>query len=344
MPPAKEKNEGPPLDVQQIYGSTTRPEWYAELETPRKGDSTRSQSIALRGFNTLVDKYTANDTNRSRKQKQKQEEDIRSFLFQMSLSDYQGKEKQVIKGSMLLIDNTFLSLEMNSPTDIVNISKWLRERWWKGDTDPNLMRGIKRIMTNKADKSVHASYTFDADQKQHRVSCTHKGEGPLHNGQWWPLQICANRDGAHGEMEAGIAGTKNMGALSIVVSSGGYEDIDEGDTLQYCGTTASELNPRVSSASTELMRTSLAEGSPVRVLRSAKATKSKYRPKRGLRYDGCYQITKEEIIEPATLLYRFTLERIAGQQPICWDGPTKRPHEQELAALQRDTKLRKFVV
>ena len=44
------------------------------------------------------------------------------------------------------------------------------------------------------------------------------GHNGLSIGQWWPFQICALRDGAHGASVAGIAGGENEGAYSIVVS------------------------------------------------------------------------------------------------------------------------------
>lgn len=44
------------------------------------------------------------------------------------------------------------------------------------------------------------------------------GHNGLTVGQWWPFQICALRDGAHGSMMSGIAGGENEGAFSIVVS------------------------------------------------------------------------------------------------------------------------------
>ncbi len=45
-----------------------------------------------------------------------------------------------------------------------------------------------------------------------------EGHNGLEVGQWWPFQICALKDGAHGSMMAGIAGGENDGAFSIVVS------------------------------------------------------------------------------------------------------------------------------
>jgi hypothetical protein len=44
------------------------------------------------------------------------------------------------------------------------------------------------------------------------------GHNGLSIGDWWPMQICALRDGAHGVKMGGIAGTADEGAISIVVS------------------------------------------------------------------------------------------------------------------------------
>lgn len=45
------------------------------------------------------------------------------------------------------------------------------------------------------------------------------GHNGLEVGDWWPLRVCALRDGAHGAIQGGIAGSSNDGAYSIVVSS-----------------------------------------------------------------------------------------------------------------------------
>lgn len=70
-----------------------------------------------------------------------------------------------------------------------------------------------------------------------------EGHNGLSVGQWWPYQICALRDGAHGSMMAGIAGGENEGAFSILVSGGKYTDLDtdNGTTLLYTGSQAHHL-------------------------------------------------------------------------------------------------------
>jgi len=51
----------------------------------------------------------------------------------------------------------------------------------------------------------------------------------LINGQWFANRACAYRDGAHGEMEAGVCGEKGEGAYSIVLANAGYADEDHGE-------------------------------------------------------------------------------------------------------------------
>jgi hypothetical protein len=65
------------------------------------------------------------------------------------------------------------------------------------------------------------------------------------------------------------------------------------------------------------------------VLRSANKA-SKYAPKEGVRYDGLYEITDKEILEPKTAMMRFSLRRIRGQDPIRYQGVEMRPTNQEL--------------
>lgn len=154
-----------------------------------------------------------------------------------------------------------------------------------------------------------------------------------------PLQICALRDGAHGEIEAGIHGQMGKGAYSIVLSSGGYADIDEGDKIRYCGTAGSDFQP---TAGTLLLKEAVKLRTPVRVLRSASLPAGDvYRPAKGLRYDGLYDVKSFEILEPETAMHRFTLHRRGGQDPIRYRGAEVRPTEEELEADASRRKLEK---
>ena len=218
------------------------------------------------------------------------------------------------------------------PVDIVDDATVLHHRWLKGQYDPHLLHGIELKNHALADGKVYKSRSLEKGY-QFKASANNLGANGLINGQWWPLQVCAMRDGAHGEMEAGISGEKGKGAYSIVVGSSGYADIDNGDDIQYCGTLGTMDQP---SGNTNLMLEAHRLRNEVRVIRSG-ATGSKktvYQPLKGLRYDGLYQITADELLDEATAMHRFTLRRVAGQHPIRYTGVEVRPTPEEIRAYE----------
>lgn len=81
---------------------------------------------------------------------------------------------------------------------------------------------------------------------------------------------------------------------------------------------------------TEFMLESYKNGNPIRVLRG-KNPKSEYAPREGIRYDGLYQVTGQRVLEAKTAMYRFTLTRVEGQDPIRCQGVETRPTPRELA-------------
>lgn len=64
------------------------------------------------------------------------------------------------------------------------------------------------------------------DEGYPRRSAKVLGHNGLAPGAWFAYRICALRDGAHGESQAGISGNIQDGAHSIVVS-GAYEGVDQ---------------------------------------------------------------------------------------------------------------------
>ena len=80
-------------------------------------------------------------------------------------------------------------------------------------TFKHVMRGIsiggKSRRSYTLDKHCHPA------PRNHQVF----GHNELEVGDWWPQRICVLRDGAHGSMQGGIAGSSTTGAYSIVVSS-----------------------------------------------------------------------------------------------------------------------------
>ncbi|KAL8738506.1 MAG: hypothetical protein Q9181_000717 [Wetmoreana brouardii] len=215
------------------------------------------------------------------------------------------------------------------PWDIRSDAKVIFNRWQLGEFDSHLLRGFTTVRgTNPTTGKAVTTHMPEA-QYPYTISHASPGAGALENGQWWPLQICAVRDGAHGSFEAGIYGVVGKGAYSIVLGGAKYSDIDEGDVIQYCGTSGAKDKPTLS---TKRMLESKRLGNEVRVLRSSSMSKkkSRYRPKEGLRYDGVYTVMAQELLHEDTAMYRFTLHRCPGQTPIRWQGVEARPTAQDL--------------
>lgn len=214
------------------------------------------------------------------------------------------------------------------PCDIRSDALGLYRKWRNGVLDPHLLRGIDTKKGKNAKGNNFTSRNFEAGYPN-KKSCNYTGEGNLVNGQWWPLQICAMRDGAHGELEGGIHGQAGKWAYSIVLGGGGYSDVDEGNMVKYCGTSGAGGE---ASAGTKMLKKAHEEAKDVRVLRSATLAKdNNYRPSKGLRYDGVYKITGYEILDAGSAMHRFTLRRRSHQDLIRCSGVAARPTEEELS-------------
>ncbi|KAF2420540.1 hypothetical protein EJ08DRAFT_598301 [Tothia fuscella] len=166
--------------------------------------------------------------------------------------------------------------------------------------------------------------------KNLRPSYNNFGHNGLTVGQWWPLQVCLIRDGAHGSSQGGIYGTQDMGAMSIIVS-GAFKHLDEdrGHVLFYSGSNSHSnrdpRNPNITKA-TESMRKSHRLHKDIRLFRSSGSGWGGA-PVCGLRYDGLYRITNEstKLNAHGGAYIRFRLERQGNQDPI----DRSRPNAQE---------------
>jgi hypothetical protein len=213
-------------------------------------------------------------------------------------------------------------------------NKWLNRQW-----DPDMFRGIKNMIKGKETKGGQS-----IDEK-HKLDWRFFGEGNFVVGQWWANQICAVRDGAHGSAQAGIAGIKTTtttpgGATSIVLSEGHKEDVDDGEEIWYCGT-ETKIGDTEPTTSTKFMLESVRSGHPVRVLRSSGLSMSnKYRPVKGFRYDGLYEVLSSKIIDRLKHHYLFHLKRLPGQIDLRWEGEAARPTKRELQ--EYEAEMRKY--
>ncbi|MCJ1309756.1 hypothetical protein MMC25_003417 [Agyrium rufum] len=264
------------------------------------------------------------------KNKQEKMKELRKRLHAMEF--YTFLSKPLLQKSRLL-DQALPSIFQDDdgidwPWDINVDAQALWHKWNQGHFDSSMIRGLDlKRHAGPTGKQI-AAYVPDT-QYERRVSSHYSGQGDLVNGQWWPLQGCAVRDGAHGEIECGISGLAGAGAYSVVMSRGGYDDVDMGEEVLYCGTIAKEGEP---SQHTRYLLHNLETKAPVRLLRSSSLEKSNpYRPTEGTRYDGLYDVIDVKVLDVKTAMHRFGLRRRPKQSPIRYKGPEKRPTPEQSA-------------
>ncbi|OQO01882.1 hypothetical protein B0A48_12355 [Cryoendolithus antarcticus] len=316
--------------------SRSPPKWYLDLGSKtNKRDPILSQAEA--SLSRLKTKITAcKDTGPN----QALFDDIRMLLHEVAFHYVDGnllRAKRILHnddGLPQLFDASF-SVGIVWPFDIKSDAEELYNKWSEQIFEVNLYRGIRQGATDIIDKLEASKYKL-MDPKVH-------GNGKLLNGQWWPTQLCTVVAGAHGASIAGITGDAVNGAYSVVMSGGldpsgvPYPNIDNGDTVQYCGTDAMK-NDGQPSGETRQMIINSHNGQPVRLIRSSKLG-GEHAPEKGYRYDGLYSVTTVEQMDPADSQrqrHRFTLVRVAGQDPIRSTEPERRPTQREIAAYTTD--------
>jgi len=132
---------------------------------------------------------------------------VRDALYQLPFENVDQKivhSSGVMKQLLRIEEDCF-----DIPEDISLDAQMILKRWRNGDYDPHLLRGIDLNQTithvkGRGAKNVKRTrhYKLEEDYDWKRDDNV-EGNHELFVGEWWPLQICALRDGAHGEMEAG---------------------------------------------------------------------------------------------------------------------------------------------
>lgn len=116
----------------------------------------------------------------------------------------------------------------------------------------------------------------------------------IREGQRFSGQAEAAKCLVHRNRQAGIVGTREKGAESIVVSGGYEDDVDNGHELIYTGHGGREglrqVRDQQLTSANESLRTSWIYGRPVRVVRAMKPRRSKTGKLAhdGYKYDGLY--------------------------------------------------------
>lgn len=181
------------------------PDWYNTIST--KEPVPRGELQDLKYLLTLISNVQQNA--KTGKDVTQLLDNIRQRLRQMeflpSLSLVLVKKSGLLhhSGLPLIFENRVQGVLL--PSDIRADADILFRKWMSGQIDPHLLRGIVTTVRTAKEGKRYKSHSLDKDFAG-KVSCNYMGAGHLVNGQWWPLQLCAMRDGAHGEVEAGIHG------------------------------------------------------------------------------------------------------------------------------------------
>lgn len=330
------------LQISQDLGVAPLPEWYSNASPPKnlnQATRTTHRSI-LDQFNKLkssIKECVEQPENRKAALK-KVTELLHALEFTKIPHEYiLFKYKTLHPGQGLKRIADFQDSGYKFPWYLRADAQELYNKWLSKQWDPDMFRGIKNMV-----KGVTKGKGQSIDER-HKLDWRFFGEGNFVAGQWWATQLCAVRDGAHGSAQAGIAGIKTTetrpgGATSIVLSEGHKEDIDEGEEIWYCGTEA-KMGDTEPTTSTKLMLESVATGQPVRVMRSSHLPAgNKYKPMKGIRYDGLYKVLSSEVISDVRHHYLFHLKRIPGQINLRCEGEAARPTPRELQEYESEMK------
>ncbi|KAF2112154.1 PUA-like domain-containing protein [Lophiotrema nucula] len=326
----------------------TPPKWYTEIrsdsfamknmmKTKNKNDPSRQAVVAL---TALKECLCLCEQERNKIMLAIQHENLRNHVHK---AEFLRVNKFVLKKVFILCNGlarVFAPKQgIDFPWDLKADALQLYLRWRDQNFEFDLLRGIKPA----EGRGEHRNADRIDPKWPHRVSSKYYGQGELVLGQWWPTQLCMVRDGAHGVSQGGICGEKKMGAYSVVLSSGGYEDEDHGDWIWYTGTPGKDCTP--TDVTTRLIESCDTIKKPVRVIRSSNLPNKhkQHRPERGFRYDGLYNVVAKQLVDQQTAMYKFKLVRCSGQYPIrSGDNAARRPTPQELDNYQKLRELGKL--
>ncbi len=138
-------------------------------------------------------------------------------------------------------------------------------------------------------------------------------------GAWFEDRRVLAASGLHRPLVAGICGTADGGAESVVLGGGYPDDWDGGDTILYTGAGGQDaagrhVRDQTLSRTNAALVTSLRLSLPVRVVRGARHG-GPYAPETGYRYDGLYRVADywPQPGRDGPLVWRFRLERIVSE-------------------------------
>ncbi|KAK7540150.1 hypothetical protein IWX49DRAFT_203079 [Phyllosticta citricarpa] len=314
----------------------TWPAWYEKIK-PQQWQS-RAKSGGFAGVDAKLGKIKQLMRGCAEK-KTNAFDDIRRELHQLPFLEVTAVA--VRKAQMLHVETGLPQLfeseyskGVDYPWDIQADAFELYNRWCLRIFSTDLLRGIV-----KSQKAHNRSTDRIEPGFPGKSGAAYYGQGDLVNGQWWPTQLCTVRDGAHGSTQGGIYSVKDKAAFSIIVSGGSqYNDRDEGQELWYSGTNSTDGKY---TENTQSLILSVEDKKPVRVIRSHNIHKksSKFRPARGFRYDGLYDVVDFKVVDESKKACLFHMVRRPGQDPIRAEGKSMRPTQEEIAEYDKIKKM-----
>lgn len=106
----------------------------------------------------------------------------------------------------------------------------------------DMNRGLLLVTKTNAAGKLCTRLQID-DQWEHRMRDNYYGNGHLFNGEHFHRRIHLSRDGGHGPLDAGIAGSIHDRAKSIVMGSNDkHADVDMDDRIYYWGIALPKLD------------------------------------------------------------------------------------------------------
>jgi putative restriction endonuclease len=130
-----------------------------------------------------------------------------------------------------------------------------------------------------------------------------------------------NRVKVHTPTNAGISGSQNEGAESIVISGGYEDDQDLGDVIIYTGSggqdgSGKQIADQTLTRSNKALAKNEIDGLPVRVIRGAHKG-NPFAPASGYRYDGLYRVDSHwsETGKSGFKIYRYRLLKLNDALP-----------------------------
>jgi putative restriction endonuclease len=170
-------------------------------------------------------------------------------------------------------------------------------------------------------------------------------------GSWFPNRAALADAGVHRHRQAGISGSPNHGADSIVLSGGYEDDEDHGDVIVYTGyggrdpATGKQVSDQPFSLWNRALAYSSLNGFPVRVIRGA-GHDSPYSPGTGYSYDGLYSVDDywHERGRSGFRIWRYRLTKLP-EQPYeeIEDEPNVVASEAPSEAPRRETTVLRIV-